>query len=374
MSEIEAQDNQAKKPFEEDQNSQVQREKRSKNLLLLGCISIVMMFAGLTSAYLVIRMDNFWVQMSMPFWFVISTVIILLSSLTYFLAVKSAKNNNHSMIKVFMVLSLLGGVGFTISQVKGWKELMGNGYYFISKIIADNRYGERVNILKDGVPFEYVDGVFYRNKEALDKEETEEVLEYAKLLAGIDELDVNAIQAYSSNYSVTVFTDSSELYDELVFKNGEFLNVRDSLGIKVYEPLLAAQRIEIKRCAQNLVDGIGTFQIKGEYGKDFRIMYNGDPLQYENGVFYFNDKRLKQEDIAKLESTKNTASSFVYILSFMHLLHLIGGWIYMSVTVVGAFREKYDQDNYLKIKMGSIYWHFLGGLWIFLYGFLTFIH
>ncbi len=350
-------------------------ERKSKNLLLIGCISIVMVFAGFTSAYLVVKKDNFWVEVEQPVWFMISTVIILISSLTFYLALRAAKNDNQKGIKLFMIATVLGGIGFTYSQFMGWSELTSKGYNFINKIIAENRYGERVNYLKDGVKFGYSeDGKFLFQNEPVSDETQKDLDAYSEFLSDIDNIQSSEFAKLHEKYGFSIFEDTLNAYRPVVYKNGQFYNERDSAGHTILDRLSIAQRLEVKKCAQNIVNKVGTFRIKGEYGKDFRILYRDVPLEFKNGVFYANGKRLSQQELGNLESTKNTASSFIYILSGMHLLHLLGGLIYMLVVLNGSLREKYNHHNHLKIKLGSLYWHFLGGLWIYLYLFLTFIH
>ena len=86
------------------------------------------------------------------------------------------------------------------------------------------------------------------------------------------------------------------------------------------------------------------------------------------------DDPLSESQMSNLAASRNTASSFLYLFTGLHLLHLIGGLLYLITLVTGAFKEKFDKNNYLRIKLCSIYWHFLGGLWIYLFLFLLFIH
>ena len=68
-----------------------QRKARSYKLLLLfAMISMFMMFAGLTSAYLVSSSRKDWIHtMVLPSAFTISTIVIIVSSITIFLAKKA---------------------------------------------------------------------------------------------------------------------------------------------------------------------------------------------------------------------------------------------------------------------------------------------
>lgn len=117
-----------------------------------------------------------------------------------------------------------------------------------------------------------------------------------------------------------------------------------------------------------------TFIPKGEYGKDFTLSWKGEELKYENGIFYSSTGPLSEAAVLKLQGEDNTSSSFIYFLSFLHLLHLVGGVIYLMVVTTMAFRERFSPANHLKIKLCGIYWHFLALLWIYLFVFLQYIH
>ncbi|HLP14109.1 MAG TPA: cytochrome c oxidase subunit 3, partial [Flavobacteriales bacterium] len=112
----------------------------------------------------------------------------------------------------------------------------------------------------------------------------------------------------------------------------------------------------------------------GKYGSDFTVTWRGEHLKFENGIFYKSTGPLNEQENLKLKWTRNTASSFVYILTFLHLLHMIGGILYVLFVTIYAFQLRFDSSNYLKIKLANIYWHFLGLLWIYLFVFLQYIH
>lgn len=64
-------------------------------------------------------------------------------------------------------------------------------------------------------------------------------------------------------------------------------------------------------------------------------------------------------------------AGMIYILSGVHLLHVVGGFITLAVTGFRASANKYSPENYLGMELCSIYWHFLGALWIYIFLFLT---
>lgn len=72
-------------------------------------------------------------------------------------------------------------------------------------------------------------------------------------------------------------------------------------------------------------------------------------------------------------SGSGISSSFLYILTLVHLLHVFGGNITLLVTTINGFKGKYNSDNKLGIELASWYWHYLTGVWMFLLIFLLYI-
>jgi cytochrome c oxidase subunit III len=66
----------------------------------------------------------------------------------------------------------------------------------------------------------------------------------------------------------------------------------------------------------------------------------------------------------------NASGSYLYIISALHLCHILGGVIALGVVYVKALRKKYSSTNYLGIKLCAIYWHFLDALWVYLFLFM----
>jgi cytochrome c oxidase subunit 3 len=67
----------------------------------------------------------------------------------------------------------------------------------------------------------------------------------------------------------------------------------------------------------------------------------------------------------------NPSGSFVYVLSGMHMLHIVGGVVFLLIVLVATFRYKVHSRRLSQIEMCATYWHFLGGLWLYLFVFLS---
>lgn len=66
------------------------------------------------------------------------------------------------------------------------------------------------------------------------------------------------------------------------------------------------------------------------------------------------------------------SASFVYVLSGVHLFHIIGGIILIIIALVKSTRLQIHKKNLVFINICKTYWHFLGIVWIFLILFLYF--
>jgi cytochrome c oxidase subunit III len=179
-------------------------ERTKKTLLWVAMVSMVMVFAGLTSAYVVRMEKGDWLQFDLPRLFYVSTAIIVLSSVTMNQTLSSAKKNDYKGVKRAAGFTLLLGIAFILSQFQAW----------------------------------------------------------------------------------------SVLYSQ-------------------------------------------------------KVVFAG--------------------------SQSNAAGSFLYILTGLHLLHLVGGFLALLFVWIKALQEKYNSENLLGIKLCSIFWHFLDALWLYLFLFLLFV-
>ncbi|MFY0625166.1 MAG: cytochrome c oxidase subunit 3 [Reichenbachiella sp.] len=92
-------------------------------------------------------------------------------------------------------------------------------------------------------------------------------------------------------------------------------------------------------------------------------------------VFLIGQYQAWQELVASgVYFVGNPAGSFIYVLTGVHAFHLISGLIFLIIVVVSAFKYKVHSKALVQIEMCATYWHFLGGLWLYLYLFLNLNH
>ncbi len=109
-----------------------QKNRRAKKMMLwFGIVSLIMGFAGWTSAYIVSSKRDDWISdLELPQAFFISTAIIILSSVTYFMAKLAVGRNNQKQGTLFLLATLALGISFIALQFVGFSQMLENGYYF----------------------------------------------------------------------------------------------------------------------------------------------------------------------------------------------------------------------------------------------------
>ncbi len=203
------------------------KSKALRALLRLGIISIVMLFAGLTSAYIVRQGEGKWVDFELPQLFQLSSIIIIVSSLAMQWGLISIKKNNTKNLITALFITVILGFGFVISQYYAWTDLYKNGIVFTGTI-------------KD---------------------------------------------------------------------------------IKT----------------------------------DFQYIPSG------------------KETLKDVSDAGNVAGSFLYVITGLHVAHVLVGVFALIIVFSRALLRKYTVVNYNGVKLCAIYWHFLGGLWLYLFLFLLYI-
>ncbi|MFM7023906.1 MAG: heme-copper oxidase subunit III [Flavobacteriales bacterium] len=227
-------------------------KKVYKPLMWLGIASIVMLFAGFSSGYIVSKADSIWVKIFLPEEFLISSVIIVISSVTYFFGQRCVTKGKMMAAKILVGLTLVLGIYFLDYQMKGFAKL--------------NEKGSHLT------------------------------------------------------------------------------NGKVSLVIE-----------------------------KGEYGKDYVIYKDGIELKERGGLYYDPMDAGYLKPIQNLDFEKaNRTAMYIFVLTIIHILHLIGGILSLLYVFIKTLRNRYSPENYLGMQVSSLYWHFLDFLWLYLFAFLTF--
>ncbi|MBD0824840.1 cytochrome c oxidase subunit 3 [Aestuariibaculum marinum] len=114
------------------QGTREEKTGRAKKMMLwFGIISLVMSFAGWTSAFIVSSSRPDWLKdFQLPNAFIISTVVIVASSVAFLLAKQALKKDNRTGTMLWLVVTLVLGVVFIYNQFAGFQQIIELGYNF----------------------------------------------------------------------------------------------------------------------------------------------------------------------------------------------------------------------------------------------------
>jgi cytochrome c oxidase subunit 3 len=82
---------------------------------------------------------------------------------------------------------------------------------------------------------------------------------------------------------------------------------------------------------------------------------------------------LELKNIALTGAKSNSAASFLFVITGLHMLHVLGGVIALLVIFFKAYRLKVKNYSSLPIELAGTYWHFVDAIWIYLFIFYNWI-
>ncbi len=110
-------------------------ETRSVNpkvfTMWLFIVSILMLFAAFTSAYLVRKAEGNWVEFKLPDLFSYSTVVLIASSISMHYSLMAAKKDQFNALRISISITFVLGLIFLAMQFYGWIQLVEMNVYFV---------------------------------------------------------------------------------------------------------------------------------------------------------------------------------------------------------------------------------------------------
>ncbi len=361
--EIKNQKRNSAEDFEALDDRKDQMERAKKNLAYVGMFSVVMLFAGLSSAYIVSMGDSFWLKVPFPNAFYVSTGLLLASSISIIIALKLARANNKGGLKIAISVAFVLALLFVYFQFKGYGALVDRGVHatFNGIVVTDGRYGDYFEVRK-GDDFVEVNGNDYllSGKKMTDVE----MKDFQKFMSQFTEFD------QKEPFKVSNYGDPFTL----LLKSGKLHLDGTTLKTKDNKELAYLDRQRLFYLARNVRDERGDFFVSGEMGKDFHIYYKGNELEYKDRNLYWKGAILSPYLQVKAMESSDTASSYLYLITFAHLLHVIVTLLFLLKAVIRSYTGRINSDNTIGLNMTAIFWHFLGLLWAYLLLFLLLIH
>lgn len=130
-----------------------------KFAMWLFIVSIVMMFAAFTSAYIVRQAEGNWLLFDLPSLFWVNSILLIISSGTMHWALLSAQKDDFTNLKVAILITTLLGIGFLIGQIYAWQDLVINEVYFAGK--TANPSGSFLYVITGMHGFHIITGVIF---------------------------------------------------------------------------------------------------------------------------------------------------------------------------------------------------------------------
>ena len=62
--------------------------------------------------------------------------------------------------------------------------------------------------------------------------------------------------------------------------------------------------------------------------------------------------------------------AFIWVFTIFHALHIVSGIIVLLFLLAATINRRVSSQNMIQMEMSASYWHFLGGLWLYLFFFL----
>ncbi len=102
-----------------------------KFAMWLFMATVMMLFASLTSAYIVRQAEGNWLYFQLPNLFYYTSFIIVISSVTMQWAYFEAKKDNLARVRTLVIVTSILGIGFLVGQFLAWGELVRSSVYFV---------------------------------------------------------------------------------------------------------------------------------------------------------------------------------------------------------------------------------------------------
>ena len=409
-------------------DSNKQKEKVYSSLVLVGVIGSVMLFAGLSSAVLVRKMDKFWVNIHLPNDFIVSTILILISSITFYLALKNGRKSQKKKLIQFLVVTFLLSIAFTFFQFKGWSSYYKSGNAIKSFVtFVYGQYGKDYKVMKGDDVIDFDGENYVMGDQIIDDIELQNIKSFLGQICG------NSTSYRDANFLLDNYENPFSILD---VSTSQKLQLKEG-NLFLDDVILSEEnKNELFKFSFGVYNDQPFFMIKGEYGKDFSISLNGEDLIFNKKKLYFPEKELNSNEInainkkvyqsgkeyiiksgavfldgkevndfesnfqldqnidievkngvwkqtkqelnanqyAEFFQTSNVSSSFVWVLTIIHFLHLILSLSTMAVVINRANKGLYNAENVAGLRAVSVFWHFVGFLWLYLYVFLEYIN
>ena len=124
----------------------------------------------------------------------------------------------------------------------------------------------------------------------------------------------------------------------------------------------------------------------GYRNDDTKALRRGLWLAFAGGIGFLLSQFIGWNQLSSAGNTltNNTSSSYLYLISWLHAAHVAVGLVFLAFSLQTVMRCTRDDIQSLlflsdpsrarRVRMVSLYWHVVDGLWIYLFIFFLFFH
>jgi cytochrome c oxidase subunit 3 len=90
------------------------------------------------------------------------------------------------------------------------------------------------------------------------------------------------------------------------------------------------------------------------------------------GILFLSGQFLAWAELVKMSAhwVGNVSGSFIYVFTGLHGVHLVSAIIFLFIVLNSTWKYRVHSKNMAQMEMCTTYWHFLTGLWVYLFVFL----
>jgi len=71
--------------------------------------------------------------------------------------------------------------------------------------------------------------------------------------------------------------------------------------------------------------------------------------------------------------TSSIAYTFIFLIVMLHLAHIVAAMIALSLVIYNHYKQRYNFGKSLGVELAALFWHFVDGLWLYLFFFFYFV-
>ncbi|HUU82635.1 MAG TPA: heme-copper oxidase subunit III [Phycisphaerae bacterium] len=88
------------------------------------------------------------------------------------------------------------------------------------------------------------------------------------------------------------------------------------------------------------------------------------------GLVFLVSQAVNWAWLIAINATVETGGLYIftfYLLTGLHALHVIGGMVFLVIVTARSWEGRYSATHHAGVQYAAMYWHFLDGVWLFMF-------